>query len=386
MNTQAPIKVTLIGMEDRSQKILTRIITAADVPSCVMTDETAADIAVVDLDGDFSQDELLAIHQQLDMPVIALSETEVHAPNVLWVVKPIQSRPLLQAIWKLGRQRQQRALRRRRQALLAGSARVQREVTQQLRSKPVARTSGIAAKSGPQLREAMLCGVEREEAYLAPKLPAGLFYDPGVHLQSIVQGAIDEVKRRGRPMIIRGLGRDITVFQHGEFVATELTAFQLRELSKSQFDRKLVVFLFARESTLDMDRLHQQAERRDEFMWKLALWCARGRLPRGTSLDKPVSIVAWPNLTRLALFPHAVQLAALWHRQAISIRATAILLDLSYKYVFSFYAACLQLGLIREHSRPENFHLQAAGSRASRGFLGRVLGYLNRRVRGSNAS
>ena len=117
------------------------------------------------------------------------------------------------------------------------------------------------------------------------------------------------------------------------------------------------------------------------MLWKAAAWASRGRLPQGADPDRPVSIAAWPNLTRLARFPHAVQLAALWHRQAISIRATAALLDISPRYVFCFYSTCLQLGLIREHARPQIFGT-VPGVEADRGLLGKVLDYLRRRLGG----
>ena len=386
MNTQAPIKVTLIGMEERSRKILTRILSSSETPACVISDKSTADIAIVDMDDDTSIGQLLALHEVVDIPAIVLSEREIHAPNSHWVVKPVQSRTLLQMIWKLGKQQEQRLRRQRRQRLAAaGSRRMRQELDRQLAIQPMARTHQIAAKSSQPVADELLCGNEAESTYLATRLSARLFYDPSQHLQSIVQGAVDEVRLHHKPMIVRGLGRDIVIFDEGEMIACGLSEFQLRKICKARFDKKLVVFLAINEKAIDLEALRNIAERYEVFMWKLALWSASGRLPVGTDLDKPVSIARWPNLTRLALFPHAVQLAALWHRQAISIRATAILLDVSYKYIFSFYAACLQLGLIREHSRPESFRLQAPENRAGRGLLGKVLGYLNRRIKGRSS-
>ena len=383
MQTQAPIKVTLIGMEERSRKILTRILSSSDIPSCVISDQSTADIAIVDIDDDASMKHLLELHERSDMPAIVLSEKEIHAPNTHWVVKPVQSRLLLQTIWKLGKQREHRLRRQRQQSLVsAGSSRIRRELDMQLSIQPTARTHQVAARSGQPVVDELLCGTEDESAYLAAVLPERLFYDPSRKLQSIVQGAVDEVRLQQRPMIIRGLGRDIIIFDGGEMIACGLSEFQLRKLCKSHLDKRLVVFLAVNERAVDLLALRKAAEHYDAFMWKLALWSSSGRLPFRTDLDKPVSIALWPNLTRLALFPHAVQLAALWHRQAISIRATAILLDVSYKYIFSFYSACLQLGLIREHSRPESYRLAPPHDRAKRGLLGKVLGYLNRKMGG----
>lgn len=381
MHTQAPIKVTLIGMEERSRKILTRIISSSDIPSCVISDKLTADIAIVDIDDEASMKHLLELHERSDMPAIVLSEKEIHAPNTHWVVKPVQSRILLQNIWKLGKQREQRLRQQRRQSLVSlGGRRIRRELDMQLSVQPTARTHQVAVKSGQSVVDELLCGTEDESAYLAAELPERLFYDPSRKLQSIVQGAVDEVRLQQRPLIIRGLGRDIVVFDGGERIACGLSEFQLRKLCRSHLDKRLVVFLAVNERAVNLMALRGTAERYDAFMWKLALWSSSGRLPIHTNLNKPVSIAMWPNLTRLALFPHAVQLSALWHRQAISIRATAILLDVSYKYIFSFYSACLQLGLVREHSRPESYRLPASHDHAKRGILDKVLGYLNRKM------
>ncbi|MGD9708539.1 MAG: hypothetical protein AB7U65_01840 [Halothiobacillaceae bacterium] len=71
-----------------------------------------------------------------------------------------------------------------------------------------------------------------------------------------------------------------------------------------------------------------------------------GRVPSGTSLDAPVSLRAWPGLTRLQLTPGAMQIAALWVKQPTGLMATAERLGLPYRYVFSFFTACQALDLV----------------------------------------
>lgn len=377
---RAAIKVALVGLEVRSRRILRQLIATAEAPDCEIVERELADVIVVDRDGDLREQELLALYQHSPVPVIVLSEAPVRGPKITWVIKPVQANILLQSIWKLGQQRRRQTLLQRRQAILGGSRRVQREVQYQLRNRPAVQMAGVAAKASNHEAGAVLyCGSVDESRYLLPHLPEDLRYDPRSHLQSVIQAVVNESRKRERVVAIRGLGRDIVVFDQGESLATALSDYQLRRIAAAPIDRKLLAFLLLRESSIDMTAIRQHAQRTDAVLWKVALWSSHGRLPLVADLDKPISIVAWPNLTRLALFPHAVQLAALWHRQAISMRATAALLNISYRYVFSFYAACLQLGLIRQHVKPVIFQSSSL-PRTEKGLLSKVLGYLKRKV------
>lgn len=380
---QESTKVALVGVETRSRRILERIITSAETPRCTIVASDEADVLVVDRDGHLPEAELLALYEGARQPVIVLSETPVRGPNLTWVLKPVQARVLLQSIWKLGRQQRRHVQRRRRESLLAGSRRVRREVDFQLGTRPPVQTAALAARASRRdEEEPSCCGAFPESLYLSAQLPAVLRYDPQAHLQSVVQALIDESRKRDRAVVLRGLGRDLVAFDGGRLVATELSDLQLRRLAGEPIDRRMLVFLLLRESAIDMAALRRRAVSSESLLWKSALWSSQGRLPVGTDLDTPVSIAAWPNLTRLELFPHAVQLAALWHRQAISPRATAALLDISYRYVFTFYSTCLQLGLIREHSRPVVFQQQHE-RQADRGLLGKMVNYLRRRLKGA---
>ncbi len=377
--TQQSTKVALVGVDARSRRILERIVTTAETPRCDIVAREQAEVLIVDRDGELGDDELLALYQNAPVPVIVLSATPVRGLNLSWVVKPVQAQVLLQAIWKLARQQRRRALQQRRASLLAGNRRVQREVDFQLTTRAEIRTAALAARAGRrQPFEVLCCGDLPESLYQQPTLSAELRYDPQLYLQSVVQAVIDEVRKRGQAVVLRGLGRDLVVFDEGRLAATDLSDFQLRRLCAQPIDRRMLVFLLLRESAIDMAALRERAEPTEALLWKTALWSSQGRLPHGADLDKPVSIAAWPNLTRLPLFPHAVQLAALWHRQAISMRATAALLGISYRHLFAFYSACLQLGLIREHSRPVVFSRQQ--QQGDKGLFGKMLNYLRRRL------
>ena len=79
----------------------------------------------------------------------------------------------------------------------------------------------------------------------------------------------------------------------------------------------------------------------DAFLWKLALWASRGRLPLGTDLNTPLVLKRWPNLTRLLTPPHATRIAGLWAREPIVLSQSITMLGIPQRYVFAFYSACV---------------------------------------------
>lgn len=81
------------------------------------------------------------------------------------------------------------------------------------------------------------------------------------------------------------------------------------------------------------------------FMWLIALWCSRGRIPHGLDLTEPIYLLQWPNLTRLEPIPHAVRIAALIYQQPQTLIDIAKQLAIEQRYVFSFFSASKSIGL-----------------------------------------
>ena len=93
------------------------------------------------------------------------------------------------------------------------------------------------------------------------------------------------------------------------------------------------------------------------IIWQLALGASRGRLPVNTSLDTPVSLLHWPNLTRLQVPPHAARILSLWSHDDKSLKETVAALNIPQRYVFALYSACSAIGLIqvgKQASKPKN--------------------------------
>lgn len=83
----------------------------------------------------------------------------------------------------------------------------------------------------------------------------------------------------------------------------------------------------------------------DVFLWKISLWSSRGRIPKQTDLKSAVYLSRWPNLSRLELVPHALQMSALMTKKPIRLSSIANQLNIPQRYVFSFYSACVCMGI-----------------------------------------
>lgn len=83
----------------------------------------------------------------------------------------------------------------------------------------------------------------------------------------------------------------------------------------------------------------------DVFLWKISLWSSRGRAPKQTDLKSAVYLSRWPNLSRWELVPHALQISALMTKKPIRLSSVASQLDIPQRYVFSFYSACVCMGI-----------------------------------------
>lgn len=91
----------------------------------------------------------------------------------------------------------------------------------------------------------------------------------------------------------------------------------------------------------------------EEFLWKIALWTARGKVPQEVDINAPVQLKFWPNLTRLQLIPHALSIAAVMRGTPLTLNAIARKLNIEQRFVFSFFTAAYTLD-IAENSRQQS--------------------------------
>jgi hypothetical protein len=120
------------------------------------------------------------------------------------------------------------------------------------------------------------------------------------------------------------------------------------------------------------------------LLWHVALKTYQGRLPAELDLSQRYIRRHWPNLTRLPLTPYAVQIAALWGEQPMTVPFIIDALKLPQRYVFAFFGAAQAANLLVQARRQADTLLEEAlpppppPPRPSHSFYSRLLGHLRK--------
>lgn len=193
------------------------------------------------------------------------------------------------------------------------------------------------------------CGTLDDSVYLNPARRAELYYEPDDYVQGILSRACQRAKEALQPIRVDIGGQELIIMAGGRQVFSTAREQRLRPLCVTSKPGRLVTMSDLRLN--EMPTIQQgdpQLNSSETILWVMSLWASRGRVPRGTDIDAPVSLVSWPCYSRLQITPHAMQITSLWTSRPMSLMQTAKVLAIPHRYVFTLYSACLALGLIEE--------------------------------------
>jgi hypothetical protein len=384
-----PLKVTLNGLDARARTRLAMFLQGPAQGICEVVGEAQAEAAIFDLDGYGAERLWQTFRERFHGPAVVMSVGEKHLHNALWVRKPISATDFLAAI-ELIHQRL-KTERRLREIELAAEKAVPATIAVPPSSapplfvpqvsappasvpapvkpvpteehRPAARppSDGATAKATRDAdgagRAASLawndqqihasCGTMEDAVYLDLKRRWELYYEPEEYLQGMLQRACLRAKEGSHPVRLDVGGQALIVLAGGRQVFSDTREQRLRPLCVIPTSSRLASLHDLRQDELPKllrqdPRLHNS----ETMLWMISLWSSRGRVPRGSDLDAPVSLLSWPCFSRLLIPPHAMQITALWHTRPLSLMQTAKLLAIPHRYVFALYSACLALGLI----------------------------------------
>ncbi|NOQ77155.1 MAG: hypothetical protein GQ475_05100 [Methylococcaceae bacterium] len=151
---------------------------------------------------------------------------------------------------------------------------------------------------------------------------------------------------------LSGLWRPICFFPDTNEIYIDLSNSQLRSVCASSImnqastvtPREIKIEKSRREWELSACHKSNRFRSIESFMWKVALYTSRGRVPDFVDIEQAVPIVSWPNLTRLDLTPDALKLIAYWSSSPRSLQNSIDTLGVEQRYVFSLYTAMYVLG------------------------------------------
>ncbi len=185
-----------------------------------------------------------------------------------------------------------------------------------------------------------------------------IFYSPNMLMQGIVEIACEKSKETEK-IIQLNIFNHTFYFDHSEqkvYASAERAVIHplcvMHHENEATYNVKHADFKNELHATLNKNRngtavksLEDLTTNMDSFKWIVSLWCSRGRIPQGIDVTQPVYLRQWPNLTRLEMIPHSVQIAALLYEHPRTLIDVANQLGIEQRYVFAFFSACKSITL-----------------------------------------
>ena len=345
--------------------------------SCVISEQDIADVSMIDFDA---KDAPALLAQELsvrpDQPriVLAFHPAKCKVPGATLVQKPVEMKVLLKVLKNMRSKifQPRRVTASHLAAILSQSphstsglnpprATSQRNLAAQAAMQLHSREKHVFISSTPDID--LENTQERDKA----------FYDPDLFLQGFVQKAVALGIENASVVRLSGATfGSIDIYPFAKKAITKTPAHSLSAVARLPLrgaDVQIELLPEAPQFPPDSEDL----EALDSFLWKLALWASRGRIPIGTDLNTPFVLKRWPNLTRLLAPPHASRIAGLWAREPIVLSQSISTLGIPQRYVFALYSACVVHGVVTPAKRAlDPLHLRPPASHKKQNLIRRL--------------
>lgn len=389
------LKVAAIAMDERSLNTLRLFFQGPCKNRCILVEEAAAEIALVNMDA-IRAEELFETHRRRypERPMIVLSVGERDIEGTIYVRKPMSAHRLLCALEEVRTRPQRSPERRPLNQQPSDSDKPSTPDRDLSRSnevpigtkRTVSRVGSTTAahQAALQLSEDDFKNTIGSAPDIDPNDPAQLakaYFDPHGYLLSNVRKAYEIALDKNAAVRMEGSWSPITLFAQEGHVHVDMHDSQLRSVCivpNDDTDIRICV-LPANQAALEYTHFATQRALQDvdAFVWRIALWTSRGRVPAGTDLSTPIFLRHWPCMTRLLITPHALRIAALWAHRPHSLLQTAQALRIPQRYVFAFYSAAHTLDLAGLSRRDADMLVEPSTVRPkNHGLLARILGRL----------
>lgn len=346
------LKICPLGLDERAHQTLKVFFERQLAGSCQLAPEAEAHAILIDGDNYHAKKHLAEQRESYpERPIIllTLSPEQATISNGIVVQKPIKASQFAAQLNEFAGQ-----LFQPKAPLHFSSA---SNAVLEAKLKHSAPTNPIAKTQIPERIDSAVAQLaSRERHYYVGSMPdidfssaterSKIFYDPSNFLQGHFIRAVAMGQEKGS--VVRIIGKsfqDILIYPFAKRVSCSATANMLYAAARLPVS--------ASDVRIDLlpDAPHLPDERTpsepiDAFIWKLALWASRGRLPAGTDLDSLVFVRRWPNLTRLLVPPNSPRVLGLWSRRPYSLKNTPSVLGLPQRYVFALFSACAALKLV----------------------------------------
>jgi hypothetical protein len=343
-----PISVAVVGMDIKTRRILEMVFRGPGKDDYILVEQIQLAQACI-----FDLDSLDGAHcwkdyrsQYPNMPTLILSLHHKDIAGTVYVKKPIEVHLLLTALSKI------------KKWLIKPATPIKNTTPPLLVPTDAKLATEIAVEEEEELIH-QFCGYNQDINPASAREIEKIYYNPDQYLQGFfdkVFAASQRLEHDG--ILIEGLYTPVIFLpqQNQLLCGCELGSSKLRTMTllPLQKNRLRMTTLSVEEISHYLSVYQLSGQPLENFLWRVALWTARGRLPKGTDLHKDVILLHWPNFTRLIVTPYALKISALWIAQPHSLLTTAQVLNIPQRYVFAFYSAAhaLKLAFVDRRTTP----------------------------------
>jgi hypothetical protein len=346
-HTKRVIRIATIGVEDRTRRTLDVVFKGPGEGAYVLVEEGLAESIIFDFDcfnAAVLWEDYRKRHPKLPTLVISVNHKEI--PDTVFLRKPIQISSLFQTLGEI----------KERMDALQQQAEIQLEPPKlHAHTGTVSdRPATIPSRFQKDDELDRLCGSVADVNLENGQDVQKIFYNPYQYFQGVLDKALRTAIENDTGVLISGMPQQIVLLPKNNRMLCASPDHELKALCLVPVQQRLITISLLNATDANTQALRQRVEQSlqhgkplDQFIWKVALWTARGHIPTGTDLQQPVRLSRWPNLTRLLLTPYSLQIASLWHKRTYSLLETAKVLDIPQRYVFTFYSGARALHLIK---------------------------------------
>lgn len=360
-NAPSPIKVALFGMDVRSRKTM-ELYLKGPCRGIAIVDDANPEIDILDADypnaGEILQQRA---DKNIERPILLLALEKVSIPNTHFLQKPVKAGELVETLVRI--RPKSSASKVKPHSLIAStekpSPKVDKPDKQSIQPKVAAEQSNreqpVKKRSAIEMNEGGYTGFLGTLSGIDFNDPAHLvnaFFDPKRFFLGYVQSAYKVARAEGRALQLQSMWKPLFIYPEKQQVWVDADEKHLRVMAGIEQNKNLNSYVSLVPFDVNADeRPQDRFQDMDAFLWKLALWTSKGRLPFGFNAEHPVYLKYWPNFTRLMITPDAMRISAVLAQAPRSPLDIVRELNVRAEYVFAFIAACHAIGILDQTSR-----------------------------------
>lgn len=379
-DTLNTIKVAAFGMDNRMRELMKMAFQGPGKGACVLSSIESADVFIFNMDASESA-ALLDTHQRSypDLPTIIMALKDPNIPNTLFLEKPFRVEQLLDALSSIKNNQKIRSKIENEDANESVDSDIENQPAEDI-IETASKLSNIDHEQYDHERE--FCGSNDDIDLSNIAALTNIYYKPSDYLQEQIYYASRISQTESIAVQIAVKVNDkwelITFLPTLQGVFTTLSDFQLRVICTApKYCTEIKIHRYNTEETKILEtgpRTKTSTQKSEPFLWKVALWTSRGRLPSGTSLTSYIKLHRWPNFTRLHSTPNCMRIATLLMDEARPLKIVAKVLNVPQRHVFAFYSATYALGLATNLNANDTVSSTSQGKKHKQhSLLGRIL-------------